>query len=453
MTIYRHINAGLWERSTHSWSWSTFSITTTKMLRDCALAVTRWSLSQRSQAALKGSSSLMQTQSSCSARTNGSTSTQVWSEQGHCSSTIGLTVAGRQRTGWRTSWRRVAKSRVWRSTRPYIGGKSWNINRSLVSCTSTRPYRGPSWVSYSQHTWIHNVCERTCTDKFPVGVSALIATEPQETHTNATPLGDKETFWLAAELAKIPYAFHPSYAGIIGSISTNADGVPEICSPQPLQTDLDGRPFWFNSGLMEDKTNAENRKYANLTYYIPGGTRKQPVGGWRFIHDHTFCMGRSVEEMRSVKDAGLEEVAKGLIDEAKAVDEMFRVSTGWMLSDHRSLQGQYFHAALSVSIAILDESWAYYYLNYDFTRSVLSLRTNIVCMTLIDNERQLKFPEHLVNLHQIQDLLKHVLRHGNSLWVRTVIQGVRSRGSLIHNLLPTYHKNSHRFPASFESSR
>ena len=79
---------------------------------------------------------------------------------------------------------------------------------------------------------------------------------------------------------------------------------------------------------MEDKTNAENRKYANLTYYIPGGTRKQPVGGWRFLHDHTFCMGRSVEEMISVKDAGLGEVAKGLIDEAKGVDEMFRVTTG-----------------------------------------------------------------------------------------------------------------------------
>lgn len=140
--------------------------------------------------------------------------------------------------------------------------------------------------------------------------------------------GDKETFWLASELAGIPYAFHPSYAGIIGPVSVNAEGVPEICSPQPLQTDLDGRPFWFNSGLMEDKTNADNKQYANLTHYIPGGTMEQPVGGWRFIHDHTFCMGRNTGQMRSVKDAGLEEVAKGLIDEAKAVDEMFTKMTG-----------------------------------------------------------------------------------------------------------------------------
>lgn len=78
---------------------------------------------------------------------------------------------------------------------------------------------------------------------------------------------------------------------------------------------------------MEDKTNADNKKYANLTHYIPGVTSEQPVGGWRFIHDHTFCMGRSVEQMRSVKDAGLEEVANGLIDEARAVDKIFEAKT------------------------------------------------------------------------------------------------------------------------------
>ena len=140
-------------------------------------------------------------------------------------------------------------------------------------------------------------------------------------------VGDKETFWLAAELAGIPYSFHPSYAGIIGPISANAEGVPEICAPQPLQTDLNGLPFWFNSGLMEDKTDSENREYANLTHFIPGRSHEQPNGGWRFIHDHTFCMGRSREEMKSIKDAGLEEVATALIEEAVAVDELFEVES------------------------------------------------------------------------------------------------------------------------------
>ena len=89
-----------------------------------------------------------------------------------------------------------------------------------------------------------------------------------------------------------------------------------------MQTDLNGLPFWFNSGLLEDKMNSENKEYANLSYYIPGKAHEQPVGGWRFIHDHTFCMGRDRGEMKSVKEAGMEEVATGLIAEAKEVDKL-----------------------------------------------------------------------------------------------------------------------------------
>ena len=74
---------------------------------------------------------------------------------------------------------------------------------------------------------------------------------------------------------------------------------------------------------MEDKTHSENKNYVSLTHYIPGRAHEQPVGGWRFTHDHTFCMGRSVDQMIPVKDAGLEEVAERLIEEAKTVDKMF----------------------------------------------------------------------------------------------------------------------------------
>ena len=75
---------------------------------------------------------------------------------------------------------------------------------------------------------------------------------------------------------------------------------------------------------MEDKTNADNKEYANLTHYIPGDVNQQPLGGWRFLHDHTFCLGRNTGQMRSVKEAGLEKVAEGLIDEARAVDKLFK---------------------------------------------------------------------------------------------------------------------------------
>lgn len=153
---------------------------------------------------------------------------------------------------------------------------------------------------------------------------SLAQTDCGTMNANISAVGDKETFWLASELAGLPYAFHPTYAGIIGPISLNNEGVPEICSPQPLQTDLDGRPFWFNSGIMEDKMNADNKAYANLTHYIPGASHEQPIGGWRFVHDHTFCMGRNTDQMKSVKDAGLESVAKALVAEARVVDNMFK---------------------------------------------------------------------------------------------------------------------------------
>ena len=139
-------------------------------------------------------------------------------------------------------------------------------------------------------------------------------------HADLFALGDKETFWLASELAGIPYTFHPSYAGTIGHISLNDEGLPEICSLQPLQTDLHGRPFWFNSAIREDKTDTEHREYANLSHFIPGGTNEPP--GWRYLHDYTYCLGRSLQEMHSVKDAGLEEVVQDLIAEARAVDEL-----------------------------------------------------------------------------------------------------------------------------------
>ena len=75
---------------------------------------------------------------------------------------------------------------------------------------------------------------------------------------------------------------------------------------------------------MEDKTNPDNKEYANMTHFIAGLTHEQPVGGWRFIHGHTFCMGRKVEEMRSLKEVGLDETARELVVEARAVDKMFK---------------------------------------------------------------------------------------------------------------------------------
>ena len=69
---------------------------------------------------------------------------------------------------------------------------------------------------------------------------------------------------------------------------------------------------------------SDNHEYVNLTHFIPGRSHEQPIGGWRYIHGHTFCLGRSTNQMKSLKDANLELVAKRLINEAKAVDAIFK---------------------------------------------------------------------------------------------------------------------------------
>ena len=69
--------------------------------------------------------------------------------------------------------------------------------------------------------------------------------------------GDKETFWLAFELAELAYHFVPGYAGAIGT-HTTIDGRDDFCSEHPLHM-IAGphphqqRPAWFNGSLRTDK--------------------------------------------------------------------------------------------------------------------------------------------------------------------------------------------------------
>ncbi|ROW10524.1 hypothetical protein VMCG_02137 [Cytospora schulzeri] len=101
--------------------------------------------------------------------------------------------------------------------------------------------------------------------------------------------GDKETFWLGWELVgDTDYVFHQGDAGTLGVIQAHADiqeGQPELpswatpdntteagmelqaagggggapmpsqrmCSPQLLHLDLEGKPLWFNGGLVRNK--------------------------------------------------------------------------------------------------------------------------------------------------------------------------------------------------------
>lgn len=146
--------------------------------------------------------------------------------------------------------------------------------------------------------------------------------------------GDKETFWLGFELVgDLDYVFHQGDAGIIGefedpdptvsqfrkrdeqfplvatvdsedltdnSNTTETDWStpellapinpqPKICSPQLLHLDLDGKPLWFNGGLVRNKF-LDRREWkfgAWDTYLIEPREIREP-GAW-FLGDANMC--------------------------------------------------------------------------------------------------------------------------------------------------------------------
>lgn len=59
--------------------------------------------------------------------------------------------------------------------------------------------------------------------------------------------GDKEAFWIAAELIKIPYYFVQGYGGAIGVLKHNPGSRPTVCGSL-LHIDENFEPLWWNGG-------------------------------------------------------------------------------------------------------------------------------------------------------------------------------------------------------------
>lgn len=168
--------------------------------------------------------------------------------------------------------------------------------------------------------------------------------------------GDKETFWLGFELVgDLDYVFHQGDAGIIGELETpnpafaqsrkrnddqlpfvaDADGEtptddgnttetessipelpaslgpkPKICSPQLLHLDLNGKPLWFNGGLVRNKfLDRREWKFGSWdTYLIEPRDIREP-GAW-FLGDANMCCLTSDHHLQGE----LSPTEKGLLD-------------------------------------------------------------------------------------------------------------------------------------------
>ncbi|KAF2666135.1 hypothetical protein BT63DRAFT_50522 [Microthyrium microscopicum] len=98
--------------------------------------------------------------------------------------------------------------------------------------------------------------------------------------------GDKETYWIAMELANVEYFFQPWYAGSIGNIgqqSTDYDSATTdiiICGKHMLHLDsLGQKPFWFNGGIYDNKDSPE-QGFGAMTHFWTGIKDAPPQWYW-----------------------------------------------------------------------------------------------------------------------------------------------------------------------------
>ncbi|KAF3921868.1 hypothetical protein AA313_de0209392 [Arthrobotrys entomopaga] len=134
--------------------------------------------------------------------------------------------------------------------------------------------------------------------------------------------GDKETFWLGWELVgDLDYAFHQGDVGIIGQLSDSSKTPEtlttprqyEICAPQLLHLDLEGKPLWFNGWILKNKFEEDvtKRKANVFTHYLrenPNPVYKPNVPHqWQLKENNNACLSAG-------QSYAFTEVEKGTLD-------------------------------------------------------------------------------------------------------------------------------------------
>ena len=134
--------------------------------------------------------------------------------------------------------------------------------------------------------------------------------------------GDKETYWLAHELASFPYSYiTSSYAGVLGSVDATITTAPSnrtICSVQILHVDGQRNPFWFNGSLRKNKSDEKNREFGKFSHWIEGTNAWETMPKWRFGGGNSWCAEGKVRGGDE-----FEPLIAAMIIEASAVDKMF----------------------------------------------------------------------------------------------------------------------------------
>lgn len=136
----------------------------------------------------------------------------------------------------------------------------------------------------------------------------------KETYPNV--LGDKETYWLAAELSNTPYYFQPTYAGLVGVLESGSKST--ICSSHILHMDhTGGAPFWFNGGILLNKA-LDGKKFGVFTHFVTGGATMADQPAWRYNGNEYWCA--EGKPAMSLEDKMFQNVLDQILQEAKKVE-------------------------------------------------------------------------------------------------------------------------------------
>ncbi|KAI9279197.1 mannosyltransferase putative-domain-containing protein [Umbelopsis sp. AD052] len=113
--------------------------------------------------------------------------------------------------------------------------------------------------------------------------------------------GDKETFWIGYEVMQTGYAFVKSHAAVVGGLG-DGGAATQVCGNM-VHLDIDGRPWWWNGGLLRNKRLWQDR-YLKFTHFASGED-------WDFDNS---C----IKEEKNIKELSKEE--KALTDSFLAID-------------------------------------------------------------------------------------------------------------------------------------
>ncbi|KAI9850550.1 MAG: hypothetical protein M1838_005472 [Thelocarpon superellum] len=134
-----------------------------------------------------------------------------------------------------------------------------------------------------------------CADKGRPGVfMSLIFAAWMNTDQGGKPqlyahsYGDKESYWIAAELMGTPYYFEPDYAGNIGFLEQDDKGRDRVCSSNVAHTDSRRRPFWFNGSIRFSKEYG-GRDFTNLTHWMSGAEDWPEPCHWDYLDPGLWC--------------------------------------------------------------------------------------------------------------------------------------------------------------------